>query len=102
MRALREPCPNRESPFASPSPGAPPRYHASFHLASAGQKPKSGAGRSQDSIMSQFGIGDAVIDRIEESIFTDFKATTFFPDWRPEVVDEHRRWLVPGHYDEKR
>jgi glyoxylase-like metal-dependent hydrolase (beta-lactamase superfamily II) len=52
--------------------------------------------------MNSIGIGDATVTRIEESFFTDFKAATFFADWRPEVVDEHRRWLVPGHYDERR
>jgi glyoxylase-like metal-dependent hydrolase (beta-lactamase superfamily II) len=50
--------------------------------------------------MTQIGIGGAVIDRIEESVFTDFKATTFFAEWRPEVVAEHRNWMVPHHYNE--
>ncbi len=52
--------------------------------------------------MTQIGIGGAVIDRIEESVCADFNATTFFPKWRPEIVEEHRSWMVPGHYDERR
>ena len=24
----------------------------------------------------------------------------FFPDWKPEVVQQHRDWLMPNHYDE--
>ncbi|HEX3065652.1 MAG TPA: MBL fold metallo-hydrolase, partial [Dongiaceae bacterium] len=52
--------------------------------------------------MTAIGIGGAAVTRIEESVYSDFTAATFFPDWRPEVVAEHRRWLVPGHYDEAR
>src|SRR5689334_12989591 len=51
--------------------------------------------------MTQIGIGGAGIDRIEESIYNDFKATTFFSAWSPEVVEQHRSWMVPGHYDEQ-
>jgi glyoxylase-like metal-dependent hydrolase (beta-lactamase superfamily II) len=52
--------------------------------------------------MNPIKLGDATVTRIEESFLTDFKATAFFPDWRPEVVDEHRHWLVPDHLDESR
>ncbi len=52
--------------------------------------------------MAQIGIGGAVIDRIEESVYTDFKAATFFSEWSPEIVEQHRSWMVPGHYDEQR
>ncbi len=52
--------------------------------------------------MNPIRLGETSIARIEESYFTDFKAADFFPDWRPEVVDEHRRWLVPGHFEEAR
>ncbi len=50
--------------------------------------------------MTQIGIGAAVIDRIAESVYSDFKATTFFAGWGPEVVAEHRKWMVPHHYNE--
>ena len=52
--------------------------------------------------MKPIALGNTNVTRIEESFFTDFKAASFFADWRPEVVDEHRRWLVPGHFDEAR
>jgi glyoxylase-like metal-dependent hydrolase (beta-lactamase superfamily II) len=50
--------------------------------------------------MTSFKIGNAAVTRIEEHFFTDFKAATFFPEWRPAVVAEHRHWLVPEHYNE--
>jgi glyoxylase-like metal-dependent hydrolase (beta-lactamase superfamily II) len=50
--------------------------------------------------MSSIRIGGASVARIEESTNHDFQAATFFPDWRPEVVAEHRHWLVPKHYGE--
>ena len=50
--------------------------------------------------MSSIRIGGASVARIEESTNHDFQAATFFPDWRPEVVAEHRHWLVPRHYGE--
>jgi glyoxylase-like metal-dependent hydrolase (beta-lactamase superfamily II) len=52
--------------------------------------------------MNPINIANATVTRIEESFFTDFKAASFFPDWQPEVVDEHRHWLVPDHFDEAR
>jgi glyoxylase-like metal-dependent hydrolase (beta-lactamase superfamily II) len=52
--------------------------------------------------MKPIGLGTARVTRIEESFFTDFKAASFFPDWRPEVLAQHRRWLVPDHFDEVR
>ena len=27
-------------------------------------------------------------------------AKMFFPDWQPAVVQQHRDWLLPHHYDE--
>src|SRR5262249_33045431 len=49
--------------------------------------------------MSAFRIGDATVTRIEESYEPNFDAQRFFPDWRPEVVREHRDWLLPHHFD---
>ena len=44
-------------------------------------------------------IGAATVTRIEETYEPNFDAAKFFPDWQPEVVDEHRHWMVPDHYD---
>lgn len=44
-------------------------------------------------------IGGATVTRIEEIYAPNFEAAKFFPDWRPSVVDEHRDWMVPDHYD---
>jgi glyoxylase-like metal-dependent hydrolase (beta-lactamase superfamily II) len=44
-------------------------------------------------------IGDAVASRIEESYEPNFNAVKFFPDWDPAVLEEHRAWLAPAHYD---
>jgi glyoxylase-like metal-dependent hydrolase (beta-lactamase superfamily II) len=49
--------------------------------------------------MTTIKIGAATVSRIEESYEPNFDAARFFPDWRPEVVDRHRDWLVPDHYD---
>ncbi len=49
--------------------------------------------------MQTFTIGDATVTRIEESYEPNFDAAVFFPDWRPAVVDEHRSWMVPDHYE---
>ena len=49
--------------------------------------------------MSTFTIGAATITRIEESYEPNFDAYTFFPDWQPDVVERHRAWMVPHHYD---
>jgi len=49
--------------------------------------------------MTEVKVGAATVTRIEESYAPIFDATKFFPDWRPNVVDEHRDWMVSGHYD---
>ena len=46
----------------------------------------------------KLGAGTAV--RIEESYEPNFDAKAFFPDWDPAVVERHRDWLMPAHYDE--
>ena len=50
--------------------------------------------------MTAFRIGDAMVTRIEDSYEPNFDAKRFFPDLRPEVIDEHRAWLLPDHFDE--
>src|SRR6266404_1407500 len=50
--------------------------------------------------MTEVKIGSGTAVRIEESYEPNFAAKTFFADWRPEVVEEHRAWMVPNHYDE--
>jgi glyoxylase-like metal-dependent hydrolase (beta-lactamase superfamily II) len=44
-------------------------------------------------------VGAASVTRIEESYEPNFDAKTFFADWRPEIVEKHRDWMVPNHYD---
>ena len=49
--------------------------------------------------MTQLKIGAATAARIEESYEPNFNAVKFFPDWDPAVLEEHRSWLAPEHYD---
>ena len=49
--------------------------------------------------MTEVKLGAATASRIEESYELNFEAQKFFPDWNPDVVRQHRDWLVPGHYD---
>lgn len=49
--------------------------------------------------MSTFTIGAATITRIEESYEPNFEAAKFFADWKPDVVERHREWMLPHHYD---
>ena len=39
--------------------------------------------------MTEVKLGAATVRRIEESYEPNFDAKVFFPDWRPEVDDEH-------------
>jgi hypothetical protein len=50
--------------------------------------------------MTEVKLGAATVQRIEESYEPNFDAKMFFPDWKPEVVQQHRDWLMPNHYDE--
>src|SRR5580700_6992530 len=50
--------------------------------------------------MTEVKLGAATVQRIEESYEPNFDAKMFFPDWTPEVVQQHRDWLVPNHYEE--
>jgi glyoxylase-like metal-dependent hydrolase (beta-lactamase superfamily II) len=49
--------------------------------------------------MTTFTIGAATVTRIEETYEPNFEATKFFAEWRPEVVEQHRDWMLPNHYD---
>src|SRR4051812_3332745 len=49
--------------------------------------------------MDTITIGAATVTRIEESYEPNFEATKFFAEWTPAVVDEHREWMLPGHFD---
>ena len=49
--------------------------------------------------MSTFTIGAAKITRIEETYEPNFDAKWLFPDWQPDVVERHRDWMLPNHYD---
>jgi glyoxylase-like metal-dependent hydrolase (beta-lactamase superfamily II) len=49
--------------------------------------------------MTRFTVGAATVTRIEETYEPNFRATEFFADWRPEVAEPHRAWMVPDHYD---
>ena len=50
--------------------------------------------------MVEVKLGGALAQRIEESYEPNFDAKVFFPDWTPAVVEQHRGWLIPNHYDE--
>ena len=49
--------------------------------------------------MTEVKLGGATVQRIEESYEPNFDAKMFFPDWQPAVVQQHRDWLLPNHYD---
>ena len=48
--------------------------------------------------MVEVKLGAATATRIEESYEPNFEAPKFFADWTPEVVKQHRDWLVSKHY----
>ena len=50
--------------------------------------------------MLEVKLGGAIVRRIEESYEPNFDAKIFFPDWQPAIVQQHRDWLLPNHYDE--
>jgi glyoxylase-like metal-dependent hydrolase (beta-lactamase superfamily II) len=49
--------------------------------------------------MTNVTIGAARLTRIEELYAADWDAPAFFPDWRPELVQEHLGWMTPNHFD---
>ena len=50
--------------------------------------------------MTTFAIGAATVTRIEETYELNFDAAKFFPDWRPETVQQHKGLgMLPHHYD---
>jgi glyoxylase-like metal-dependent hydrolase (beta-lactamase superfamily II) len=52
--------------------------------------------------VSTFTIGAATVTRIEETYEPNFDAVKFFADWRPEVAQQHRDWMVPDHFEPAR
>src|SRR5262249_32290740 len=50
--------------------------------------------------MTEVKLGAATVRRIEESYEPNFDAKMFFPDWKAEVGQQHRDWLMPNHYDQ--
>ena len=50
--------------------------------------------------MTDVKLGGATVQRIEKSYEPNFDAKMFFPDRKPEVVQQHRGWLIPNHYGE--
>jgi len=49
--------------------------------------------------VARFEIGTATVTRIEETYEPNFEAAKFFADWDPAVVEKHRDWMLPHHYD---
>ena len=49
--------------------------------------------------MHQWQIGDVIVTRIEELIGPLFDPVRFFPDFDPEVFEQHREWLYPNQVD---
>ena len=49
--------------------------------------------------MTTLRIGNATAARIEESYEPNFDAARFFADWDPSLLEAHKDWLVPDHYD---
>lgn len=44
-------------------------------------------------------LGDVTITRVTEQCGPGFAPDFLFPDWTPDVLDEHRAWMVPHTYD---
>jgi glyoxylase-like metal-dependent hydrolase (beta-lactamase superfamily II) len=49
--------------------------------------------------MTTVTIGAARLTRIEELYAADWDAPAFFPDWRPELVQDHLGWMAPNHFE---
>jgi glyoxylase-like metal-dependent hydrolase (beta-lactamase superfamily II) len=49
--------------------------------------------------MTNVTIGAARLTRIEELYAADWDAPAFFPDWRPELVQDHLGWMAPNHFE---
>ena len=49
--------------------------------------------------MNEIPLGDMTLARVIEYEIPLLPSTEVFPDWDPEVIDAHRGWLVPRHYD---
>jgi glyoxylase-like metal-dependent hydrolase (beta-lactamase superfamily II) len=51
--------------------------------------------------ISRFALGDVTVARVIESEGPTLLAREVFPDWDPAVVEAHRSWLVPRHFQPK-
>ncbi len=49
--------------------------------------------------MSQYAVGEITVDRIVESICTDFEPLSFFPNSTPEDWVRHKSWMEPRALD---
>jgi glyoxylase-like metal-dependent hydrolase (beta-lactamase superfamily II) len=49
--------------------------------------------------MPQFTVGEATIDRIEETYLAVYRATDIFPEFTDAIRAEHAGWLAPSHFD---
>jgi glyoxylase-like metal-dependent hydrolase (beta-lactamase superfamily II) len=49
-----------------------------------------------------FTVGSAQVARIEESLGPFFDPAAFLKGFRPEVLEQHRSWLVPDYYSPER
>ena len=47
---------------------------------------------------TQYQLGDVIVDRIVESICTDFVALKFYPETTPEDWEHHGKWMAPWAY----
>lgn len=53
--------------------------------------------------MTSFSLGSIAVSRIEESLGLGFRDKVLLPDWHDGIVERHKHWLLPNHYDvEKR
>jgi glyoxylase-like metal-dependent hydrolase (beta-lactamase superfamily II) len=48
---------------------------------------------------ARFALGDVTVSRVVESEGPTLSAREVFPDWDPAVVEAHRSWMVPRHFD---
>ena len=49
--------------------------------------------------MTTFTLGSTTVSRIEESSGLGFQARVLLPDWYDGILDQHRHWLVPQHFN---
>ena len=49
--------------------------------------------------MFVFQVGDILVSRIVEMEMPLLVAKSFFPDWNNQIVEQHKQWLIPRHFD---